>query len=83
MQDRCQNGRLPIPLKYGSPLHTRAGSAARHQCWHRLVKDAPLRLLDSDFRNGSQATLTNHDLPLWHLGGVGPFHRRDIYDDAR
>jgi hypothetical protein len=22
-------------------------------------------------------------LPVWHLGVVGPLHRRDIYDDAR
>jgi hypothetical protein len=21
------------------------------------------------------------ELPLWHLGDVGPLHRRDIYDD--
>jgi hypothetical protein len=21
-------------------------------------------------------------LPIWHLGGVGDLHRRDIYDDA-
>jgi hypothetical protein len=23
------------------------------------------------------------ELPVWHLGGVGPLHRRDIYDDVR
>jgi hypothetical protein len=23
------------------------------------------------------------DLPVWHLGTVGPLHRRDIYDDVR
>jgi hypothetical protein len=23
------------------------------------------------------------DLPLWHLGGVGSLHRREIYDDGR
>ena len=22
-------------------------------------------------------------LPVWHLGGAGPLHRRDLYDDAR
>jgi hypothetical protein len=21
------------------------------------------------------------ELPIWHLGGTGPLHRRDIYDD--
>ena len=23
------------------------------------------------------------ELPVWHLGPVGPLHRRDIYDDVR
>jgi|HubBroStandDraft_4_1064222.scaffolds.fasta_scaffold4649939_1 hypothetical protein len=23
------------------------------------------------------------ELPVWHLGDVGPLHRRDIYDDGR
>ena len=23
------------------------------------------------------------ELPVWHLGEVGPLHRRDIYDDVR
>jgi hypothetical protein len=23
------------------------------------------------------------ELPVWHLGGVGALHRRDIYDDVR
>jgi hypothetical protein len=59
-------------------IATNAGTDAE-----RLVKDAALRLLDADFRNGSQATPTNQELPLWHLGSVGPLHRRDIYDDAR
>jgi hypothetical protein len=25
----------------------------------------------------------NRELPIWHLGDVGPLHRRDIYDDVR
>jgi hypothetical protein len=28
---------------------------------------------------GNGSTL---DLPVWHLGGAGALHRRDIYDDA-
>jgi hypothetical protein len=28
--------------------------------------------------NGSSA-----ELPVWHLGGAGALHRRDLYDDAR
>jgi hypothetical protein len=26
---------------------------------------------------------TAPELPVWHLGEVGPLHRRDIYDDGR
>ncbi|HEX3885117.1 MAG TPA: hypothetical protein VHW66_20855 [Stellaceae bacterium] len=25
---------------------------------------------------------TKPELPVWHLGGAGALHRRDIYDDA-
>jgi hypothetical protein len=28
---------------------------------------------------GSGSTV---ELPVWHLGGAGALHRRDIYDDA-
>jgi hypothetical protein len=36
---------------------------------------------------GEQAALTRSaqprpELPVWHLGGAGALHRRDIYDDA-
>ncbi len=51
----------------------------------RLVKDAALRLLevDPDCRALPQADRPDLGLPVWHLGGVGALHRRDIYDDAR
>jgi hypothetical protein len=60
-------------------LATNAGIDAE-----RLVKDAALQLLEADpsFR-GVSPPLAKPELPLWHLGGVGPLHRRDIYDDAR
>ena len=49
----------------------------------RLVKDAALRLLDKDLRPVAQPAPVNHELPVWHLGALGPLHRRDIYDEAR
>jgi len=51
----------------------------------RLVKDAVLRLLEEEagFHAFLQATRPNPELPVWHLGGVGALHRRDIYDDVR
>jgi hypothetical protein len=29
------------------------------------------------------ATQPHPELPVWHLGGVGALHRRDLYDDVR
>jgi hypothetical protein len=49
------------------------------------VKDAALRLLEKDakFPVTPDVARASAELPLWHLGSVGPLHRRDIYDDAR
>jgi len=44
-----------------------------------LVKDVVLRLLQGE----TQICTTTPELPVWHLGGVGALHRRDIYDDVR
>ncbi len=44
-----------------------------------LVKDFVLRLLEDDAASRSTAP----ELPILHLGAMGAFHRRDIYDDAR
>jgi len=49
----------------------------------RLVKNAALRLLEDEVASRADVPRSNGELPLWHLGGVGPLHRRDIYDDAR
>lgn len=53
---------------------TKVGTTAE-----RLVKDAALRLLEDE----THLNVPAPELPVWHLGAVGPFHRRDIYDDAR
>jgi hypothetical protein len=51
----------------------------------RLVKDAALRLLEdrAGLRAHPSVSRTKGELPIWRLGGVGPLHRRDLYDDAR
>ena len=49
----------------------------------RLVKKTVLRLLEDEVGLRANVPQSNGELPLWHLGGVGPLHRRDIYDDAR
>ena len=55
-------------------IATNAGTDPAH-----LVKDAVLRLLE----NESPIHAPVLELPVWHLGAVGPFHRRDLYDDIR
>ena len=58
-------------------IATKAGTDAE-----RLVKDAVARLLEGDAGAGPAAPRSNAELPVWHLGGIGALHRRDIYDDA-
>jgi hypothetical protein len=41
------------------------------------------RLMDEHEASVRAATMAARELPVWHLGGAGPFHRRDIYDDVR
>ena len=50
----------------------------------RLVKEAALRLLEgrADPRAHPDVPPADSQLPIWHLGGVGPLHRRDLYDGA-
>ena len=55
-------------------LAAKSGTDAEH-----LVKDAALWLLEDEARLHAAAP----ELPVWHLGAVGSFHRRDIYDDVR
>jgi len=54
-------------------IATEEGTAAE-----QLVKDVVLRLLEGETHSCTAAP----ELPIWHLGGVGALHRRDIYDDV-
>jgi hypothetical protein len=55
-------------------IAARAGTDTEH-----LVRNAALRLLDDALTSPAAAP----ELPVWHLGVVGPLDRRDIYDDLR
>jgi hypothetical protein len=68
----------PEQLAQLDRIATNAGTDAEH-----LVKNAALRLLEDNVEIPAAASRTNGELPLFHLGGIGPLHRRDIYDDAR
>jgi len=45
--------------------------------------EALLERLMSERGARVHAVGTAPELPIWHLGDVGPLHRRDIYDDVR
>jgi hypothetical protein len=45
--------------------------------------EALLERLMSDRGATAQVAGATPELPVWHLGNVGPLHRRDIYDDVR
>jgi hypothetical protein len=46
--------------------------------------NALLERLMSEFRaNANAGARSAPELPVWHLGGAGSLHRRDIYDDVR
>jgi hypothetical protein len=63
----------PEQLAQLAHVATKAGTDAEH-----LVKDVVLRLLENEVGLRPPAA----ELPVWHLGGVGALHRRDIYDDV-
>ena len=78
MLKRMQVNFTPEQEERLAQLTTNAGTDPE-----RLVKDAALRLLEDETGLGVDVPRSNGELPLWHLGSVGPLHRRDIYDDAR
>jgi len=41
------------------------------------------RLLIAGAATATADNRRSSELPVWHLGGVGALHRRDIYDDIR
>lgn len=44
--------------------------------------DTLLARLMSERQVTTNPAPSSRELPVWHLGGVGALHRRDIYDDA-
>lgn len=55
-------------------IATKAGTDSEH-----LVKEAALRLLEAEQPSPAAAP----ELPVFHLGPMGPLHRRNLYDDVR
>ena len=61
-------------------VETRLADEAQRQ---GIFIDAPLEWLINERAALTPPAQCNPELPVWHLGGVGALHRRDIYDDAR
>lgn len=70
-----------MSIEVTSETEGRLTSEARKQ---GISVSALLERLMSEFlANANAGARSAPDLPVWHLGGVGPLHRRDIYDDVR
>jgi hypothetical protein len=68
-----------MSLEISRETEARLTSEAQRQC---ISVDTLLERLMSDRGATAQAAASTPELPVWHLGGQGSFHRRDIYDDA-
>ncbi|HEX4136985.1 MAG TPA: hypothetical protein VHY84_20405 [Bryobacteraceae bacterium] len=47
-----------------------------------ISAEALLERLMSELGVAAQVAGPAPELPVWHLGVIGPLHRRDIYDDV-
>jgi len=69
-----------MSIEISRETEARLTDEARKQ---RISVDALLeRLLSERGSIASAGALSAPELPVWHLGGVGSLHRRDIYDDV-
>jgi hypothetical protein len=61
------------------------GARLTHEAQRQGISvDALLeRLIDERGPTAPATTAPALELPILHLGAMGAFHRRDIYDDAR
>ena len=45
------------------------------------IEDMLLQTFRAPQTRYEEQQIVGPELPVWHLGSVGEFHRRDIYDD--
>ena len=70
-----------MSIEIGHEIESRLVDEARRQ---GISVDALLeRLIDERGPTVPASTAPALELPILHLGAMGAFHRRDIYDDAR
>ena len=69
-----------MSIQISRETETRLAEEARNQ--GISVEVLLERLLTERWTSMIGSNGTPPELPIWHLGGNGAFHRRDIYDDA-
>ena len=69
-----------MSIEISREIETRLADEARRQ---GISVDALLERFINERAALTPPAPSNPELPVWHLGGVGALHRRDIYDDAR
>jgi hypothetical protein len=69
-----------MSIQISHEIETRLADEARKQ---GISVEALLERLMREHGAAARVGYRVAELPVWHLGGVGPLHRRDIYDDAR
>ena len=69
-----------MSIEISREIETRLADEARRQ---GISVDALLERFINERAALTPSAQSTPELPVWHLGGVGALHRRDIYDDAR
>jgi hypothetical protein len=69
-----------MSIEISREIEARLTDEARRQ---GISVDALLERFVNEQAALTQRAQPHPELPIWHLGGVGALHRRDIYDDAR
>jgi hypothetical protein len=68
-----------MSIEISREIEARLTDEARRQ---GISVDALLERLVNEQAALTQRAQPRPEMPVWHLGGVGALHRRDIYDDA-
>jgi hypothetical protein len=69
-----------MSIEVSREIEARLTDEARRQ---GISVEALLERLMSERAAAANVAGAAAELPVWHLGVVGPLHRREIYDDVR
>jgi hypothetical protein len=75
-----ERGAAPMSMNISHETEARLTDEAQRQ---GISVEALLERLMSERGVIARVASPAPELPVWHLGVVGPLHRRDIYDDVR